>query len=193
MLCKKCGAQVGASRFCTSCGAPLEEEIVEAVAPEAETVETCTPEATQIPGKGMATASLVLGLVGLILSVICCIFVTFCGKFIALLYIKPEEVEILSNIVHYLRVCGLFYPALCLIFVFRNAIQGMGYGVPAMTAGIFELFARAIMALCFVRTIGFDAAILANTLAWVAADIFLIPMYFYVIHRVKNRSPLQNR
>ncbi len=127
------------------------------------------------------------------LSVFCCIFVTFCGKYIALLYIKPEEVEILSNIVHYLRVCGLFYPALCLIFVFRNAIQGMGYGVPAMTAGIFELFARAIMALCFVRTIGFDAAILANTLAWVAADIFLIPMYFYVIHHVKNRSPLQNR
>ena len=127
------------------------------------------------------------------LSVFCCIFVTFCGKYIALLYIKPEEVEILSNIVHYLRVCGLFYPALSLIFVFRNAIQGMGYGVPAMTAGIFELFARAIMALCFVRTIGFDAAILANTLAWVAADIFLIPMYFYVIRRVKNRSPLQNR
>jgi uncharacterized membrane protein YvbJ len=73
MLCKKCGAQVGASRFCTSCGAPLEEEIVEAVAPETETAEICTPEVTQIPGKGMATASLVLGLVGLILSVVCCI------------------------------------------------------------------------------------------------------------------------
>lgn len=124
----------------------------------------------------------------LLLSVICCLFVTFCSGTVALLYIKPEETAILANIIHYLRVCGLFYPALCLIFVFRNSIQGMGYGVPAMTAGLFELIARAVVAIGFVRTVGFNAAILANTLAWVAADIFLIPMYIYVIHRVKHRQ-----
>lgn len=122
------------------------------------------------------------------LSVVCCLFVSFCGQYVALLYIKPEEQAILSNIVHYLRICGLFYPALCLIFVFRNAIQGMGYGVPAMAAGLFELAARTVMALGFVRRIGFDAAILANTFAWVAADLFLIPMYIYVIRRLVRHA-----
>ncbi|MBE6657276.1 MAG: MATE family efflux transporter [Ruminococcaceae bacterium] len=127
----------------------------------------------------------------LILSVLCCLFVTFCSQWVALLYIKPEETEILANITYYLRVCGLFYIPLALIFVFRNSIQGMGFGVPAMAAGLFELAARAIVAICFVRTVGFTAAILANTTAWIAADVFLIPMYIYVIRKFTKNPPSQ--
>lgn len=127
----------------------------------------------------------------LVLSVICSVFVTFCGKWIALLYIKPEEIEILANIVRYLSLCALFYAPLALIFVFRNAIQGMGYSVPAMTAGLFELLARAVVAIGFVRSAGYIAAILAHPIAWIAADIFLIPMYIYVMRRFKKNPPPQ--
>lgn len=131
-------------------------------------------------------------LVSLSLSILCCLLVTFCGRLIALLYIKPEEIAILDNITYYLRICGIFYPPLALIFVFRNAIQGMGYSVPAMAAGLFELVARAVVALGFVRTVGFTAAVLANPMAWIAADIFLIPMYIYVIRKfIKNPPPIR--
>ncbi|MBR5870674.1 MAG: MATE family efflux transporter, partial [Clostridia bacterium] len=130
----------------------------------------------------------------LILSGICSLFVTFCGKWIALLYIKPEEFEIIANIVRYLSICALFYAPLALIFVFRNAIQGMGYSVPAMTAGLFELLARAIIAIGFVRSAGYIAAILAHPVAWIAADIFLIPMYIYVIRKfTKNPPPVRQQ
>ena len=125
----------------------------------------------------------------LILSLICSLFVTFGGKWIALLYIKAEEVEIIANIVRYLRVCAWFYAPLALIFVFRNSIQGMGYSVPAMAAGLFELAARAIVALGFVKTAGYIAAILAHPMAWIAADIFLIPMYLYVMRKFKKNPP----
>ena len=105
--------------------------------------------------------------------------------------IKPEEIEILANIVRYLSLCALFYAPLALIFVFRNAIQGMGYSVPAMTAGLFELLARAVVAIGFVRSAGYIAAILAHPIAWIAADIFLIPMYIYVMRRFKKNPPPQ--
>ncbi|MBQ7983556.1 MAG: polysaccharide biosynthesis C-terminal domain-containing protein, partial [Clostridia bacterium] len=124
----------------------------------------------------------------LLLSVVSCLFVTFCGEAVALLYIKPEEVEVLAHIRQYLRICGLFYPSLCLIFVFRNSIQGMGYGVPAMTAGVFELAARAAVAMLFVRSVGFTAACFANPAAWIAADVLLIPMYFVVIRRLQRKN-----
>ncbi len=125
----------------------------------------------------------------LVLSVICCLFVTFGSRYVALLYIKPYETAILENITYYLRICGIFYPPLALIFVFRNAIQGMGYSVPAMAAGLFELAARAIVALGFVRSVGFTAAAIANPMAWIAADIFLIPMYLYVIRKFMKYPP----
>ena len=127
--------------------------------------------------------------VSLLLSVLCTLLVTFGARYIALLYIKSEEIAILDNITYYLRICGIFYAPLSLIFVFRNAIQGMGYSVPAMAAGLFELAARAIVALGFVRSVGFTAAALANPMAWVAADIFLIPMYIYVIRKFIKNPP----
>ncbi len=131
-------------------------------------------------------------IVSLLLSLLCCLMVTFGGRYIALLYIKADEVAILDNITDYLRICGIFYAPLSLIFVFRNAIQGMGYSVPAMAAGLFELAARAIVALGFVRSVGFTAAALANPMAWVAADIFLIPMYLWVIRKfTKNPPPVR--
>lgn len=127
----------------------------------------------------------------LVLSIICWAFVTFGSQYVALLYIKPHETAILANITYYLRICGIFYPPLALIFVFRNAIQGMGYSVPAMAAGLFELAARAIVALGFVRSVGFTAAAIANPMAWIAADLFLIPMYLWVIRRfTKNPPPI---
>lgn len=125
----------------------------------------------------------------LVLSVICCLFVTFFSRYVALLYIKPHETAILANITYYLRICGIFYPPLALIFVFRNAIQGMGYSVPAMAAGLFELAARAAVALGFVRSVGFTAAAIANPMAWIAADLFLIPMYIRVIRKFTKNSP----
>ncbi|MGM9625482.1 MAG: MATE family efflux transporter [Eubacteriales bacterium] len=130
-------------------------------------------------------------LTALVLSVISCVFVTFCGEYVALLFLDAGETEILAHIKEYLGVCGLFYPALCLIFVFRNSIQGMGWGVPAMTAGLFELVARSAVANLFVRTVGFSAVCYANPAAWIAADFFLLPMYFYIIRKLKKRNPPQ--
>lgn len=122
----------------------------------------------------------------LLLSIASCLFVRSCGKYVVLLFMDAAETEILAYVSQYLSVCGLFYPALCLIFVFRNSIQGMGWGGPAMTAGIFELAARAFVANMFVRSVGFTAVCYANPAAWVAADVLLIPMYFYVIHKLKK-------
>lgn len=124
----------------------------------------------------------------LVLSVVCGIFVRTCGEYVALLFLDAGETEILARVGQYLDICGLFYAPLSLIFVFRNAIQGMGYGVPAMTAGVFELVARAAVANLFVRSIGFTAVCYANPAAWVAADLLLLPMYFYIIRKLTKQE-----
>ncbi len=95
---------------------------------------------------------------------------------------------ILDYIQQFLRVNALFYPMLGALLILRNSIQGLGYSVPAMAAGAFELVARALVGFLLAGLFGFGAVCYANPIAWVFACIFLIPAYLIVIRRLTRWS-----
>lgn len=80
-----------------------------------------------------------------------------------------------------------FYLILSVLFLVRNAIQGLGYSITAMMTGVFELFARGIGGLVFVTRFGYDAACLINPSAWIVADLFLFPAFFIVMRQVTKK------
>ena len=49
------------------------------------------------------------------------------------------------------------------------------------------MIARAIAALVLVPRIGFTGVCMASPLAWIFADAFLIPAYFYVMKKVEMK------
>lgn len=125
-------------------------------------------------------------------SVVACLIVSLWGGEISRLFISGDDVDgILEQIRYFLIINGLFYPVLTLIFIFRNSLQGLGSGIPAMTAGIFELVGRSFVAFCLVGAFGFNAVCFANPAAWVAADLLLLPVYFVVMRRLRNQYPPQ--
>lgn len=126
-------------------------------------------------------------LLSLVYSVLAGLFMWFFGKQMALLFVDAKETAVIAQIAHLYRICSVFYPTLGFLFIYRNTVQGLGYGVPAMLAGVFELFARAFIAITFVPKIGFDAACFASPFAWILADVLLIPVYYIVIHRLKGQ------
>jgi len=81
----------------------------------------------------------------------------------------------------YLRGTAPFYPALFLIFIFRNTLQSMGRGFVPLLAGVAELVARFIGALFFPMALGFLGIVLAGPFAWFAAVIPLAIAYFWTI------------
>ncbi len=111
------------------------------------------------------------------------------GDLLALMFVSPEEISIIGDIQTLLSIVGSFYWTLGILFVYRNAVQGLGYGVPAMAAGLFELAARALIGMFAVPVFGFKAACFAGPLAWIAADILLIPVFYIVIRKLKKRYP----
>ncbi|GHU71421.1 MATE family efflux transporter [Clostridia bacterium] len=111
------------------------------------------------------------------------------GHILARLFIDGEHTEILAGIHQYLFVVGMFFFPLGSLMIFRNAIQGLGYAMSAMVAGLFEMVARSFVAIMFVRRFGFDAVCFANPAAWIAANVYLLPAYTYVIRRVAKRVP----
>lgn len=125
-------------------------------------------------------------------SIIAFVVILFFGQVIALLFISSSETLILSQISQYLLYNSMFYFVLGILFVLRNALQGMGYSVVAMLAGAFEMVARVISAFYLVKILGYQAICITNPIAWAAAIILLVSVYFLVQKDLKQRC-LENR
>ena len=125
-------------------------------------------------------------LLAFIYSLIAILVNRFLSRYILLLFVSRQETQVLSLGTRFLTMNSYFYSILVIIFVLRNALQGMGFSIPAMAAGFCELLARGIMGYVFVRLFAYPAVCIANPVAWAAADLLLIPMYIYVLHKFKT-------
>ena len=78
-------------------------------------------------------------------SVFTMVVMFFLGKYLTYLFVSPSETDVINVAVTYFHTVFWAYPFLGSIFIYRNALQGMGYGLVPMLGGIFELVARAGM------------------------------------------------
>lgn len=125
--------------------------------------------------------------VALVYSAIGFTVARFLGPYISLAFIDRGETEVIALAQQYIDMGSYFYPILAVLFVLRNSIQGVGYSITAMTTGVFELAARGVMGYGFVNRLGYDAACVANPVAWIAADVFLVPSYLFIMRKVKKK------
>ena len=108
------------------------------------------------------------------------------GDNLASLFVDGAEDQMLANARTFLIVNSSFYIPLALVNIVRYLIQGMGFSTFAILAGVFEMVARTLVGLLLVPRFGFIGVCFANPLAWVAADIFLIPAYIHVKKRLQK-------
>ncbi len=135
-------------------------------------------------GKGLIACSMI----GVCYSAAAFAVLTLFGDKIAILFLDPEETAIIANVEKFLFCNSVLYPFLAMVNIVRYLIQGMGYSAFAIIAGVLEMAARAGMGALIVPIFGFSAVCFANPAAWIMADMFLIPAYFYVKRRVIKLS-----
>lgn len=110
----------------------------------------------------------------------------------AMLFLEPgeEQLELLVDLTsQYVVTLTAFFFPLALVNIVRFSIQGMGYSVFAILAGVLEMAARTIVGVVFVPAFGFGAACFASPAAWVCADLFLIPASMLCIARLRRLYP----
>ena len=116
-------------------------------------------------------------------SVITMILVFFFGKYMTWLFIDPSQTDVINVSVMYFHTVFWAYPFLGSIFLYRNGLQGLGYGVVPMIGGVFELVARTLIVMFVAGKTTFAGVCLADPAAWIAALIPLIPYYIYVVKK----------
>lgn len=145
--------------------------------------------------KGIKTANLLA--IGF--AIFDCMILWLFGKYIALLFIDASEAAIMADIQLFLKVTSLAYPLLGILFVFRNSIQGMGYGLLPMTAGLFELVGRSTVAFTLVGRLAFWVRRLPvrqhglRRIYCLSAYIIILKrLYLHGFLKMCQRRPLRN-
>ena len=112
----------------------------------------------------------------------------------AMLFLDPKEpqLELLVGLTsQYIRTLTAFFFPLALVNIVRFSIQGMGYSVFAILAGVLEMGARTAVGCLLVPVFGYTAACFASPAAWICADLFLVPACVACIARLRKLYPNQ--
>lgn len=119
--------------------------------------------------------------IGVAYSLVFGLLTAFFGKYLTYLFVSSDVQTLMGQVDIYLKCASLFFTALNIVNVYRNGIQGMGYGVLPMMAGVAELLGRGIVALAAGLNRSYLLACLASPVAWVFAGVLLLFMYRVVI------------
>ena len=110
-----------------------------------------------------------------------------------MLFVDSSRTDIIENAALFMRIANYFYPALGLLTILRYSIQGLGYSNLSMLSGVMEMLARCGVSLWLVPAFGFLGVTYGDPVAWVSADVFLVPcMVMLYRHLARKVRPCRN-
>lgn len=115
----------------------------------------------------------------------------FFGQEMIGIFISEANEQVLAQAQQYLHLSVPFYFFLSQIFIYRNAVQGMGIAMIPMFSGIVELILRTAAAVYLTEYFGYSGICYASPIAWLGSSLFLFASYHYFI-RLLERSYKQS-
>ncbi len=127
-------------------------------------------------------------IISIIISLLAAALLVFLGKWFVTLFIDNPTAEIFAYAQEVFNYSAAFYIPLGLIFIYRNALQGIGESFVPMMAGVYELVARAIVAFTLPQFFEFTGICLSDPLAWIAAAVPLAYTYYKKIKQLTKEG-----
>ena len=122
--------------------------------------------------------------INLILSVVMAFVMRYWGTDIVGIFIGHDKTEVIKIAHDYLWISTIFYFFLGQIFIFRNALQGMGKPLIPLTSSFAELMIRSFAAVYLAVKFSYYGVFYAGPIAWVTASIVVSVGYFINIKKV---------
>lgn len=128
----------------------------------------------------------------IVLSILMAIVMRFWGADIIKEFIGSATPKIIDIAHQYLMISTFFYIFLSQIFIYRNALQGMGEAIFPLMASIAELLMRAFAAIYLAIKFGYIGIFYSGPIAWISACIVLSFGYFRSIKPIVYKIKEQN-
>ncbi len=127
-------------------------------------------------------------LINLILSIFMALIMRYWGTYIVGIFIGSEKTSVINIAHEYLWISTLFYFFLGQIFIFRNALQGMGKPLIPLTSSFAELMIRSFAAVYLAVKFGYYGIFYAGPIAWITAYAVVSIGYFINIKKLIYKS-----
>ena len=140
------------------------------------------------------TGVLRTSVLSVILSIVMALIMRFWGVDIIREFIGSATNNIIEIAHQYLLISTFFYIFLSQIFIYRNALQGMGEVIFPLLASVAELLMRAFAAVYLAIKFGYIGMFYSGPIAWVSGCIVLSFGYFGsikpIVYKVKEQTCL---
>lgn len=103
------------------------------------------------------------------------------------LFMSEADPDVFQYSQQYLTTIAVFYPALGLLYIYRNGLQGMGESLVPMLGGVVEFIARLVVCLWLPSMLGYTAICMASPAAWIATTVLLLWKYVQVVKVEKKK------
>lgn len=127
-------------------------------------------------------------IINLILSIIMAFIMHFYGSDIVRVFLGSSNEEIITIARSYLFISTMFYFFLGQIFIFRNALQGMGQTIIPLTASTAELLVRSFSAMYLAVKFSYFGIFYAGPIAWVTASTIVAIGYTSRIGKIARKA-----
>lgn len=132
---------------------------------------------------------------GMAMSLTCSVIIStvmiLFGKYFLSLFISAGDAnaaQVMATGYQYLRLMSIFLPTLYLLWLTRSIIQGLGNTFVPMVSGIMEFVMRTGSALILPFFIKENGILYAEVLAWIGADLVLIPKFIMMFREMKKEE-----
>lgn len=116
-------------------------------------------------------------MINLILSLLMAVVMRYWGTDIVGIFIGSDKTSVIKIAHDYLLISTIFYFFLAQIFIFRNALQGMGRPLIPLISSFTELMIRAFAAVYLAVKFNYFGIFYAGPIAWVTAAVVVFIGY----------------
>lgn len=109
------------------------------------------------------------------------------SPYLAPLFVSNATSEINTYVIQYFSIIAPCYLLLGLIVVYRTADQSMNISWAPLTACILELIGRCCGSILLAKPLGYIGIVISHPLAWVLADIIVVPAYFIYMKKLSKK------
>ncbi len=143
---------------------------------------------TQRIEKGIKSAVSTAAVFCIIISVLVCVF----AKYLMLIFINPEETEIIAAGVHYLRIEGAFYMGIGFLSLFYGFYRAIKIPVMSVVLTVISLGTRVLISytVSSVPSIGVTAIWASIPIGWFLADF--AGFIYYKINKTKIEQQIMS-
>lgn len=124
--------------------------------------------------------------IGILYSIVFGMLVAFVGKYMTYWFVSEDVNSVIYYVDMYLKCAATFFVPLTVVNLYRNGIQGMGFGFLPMMAGVAELLGRGIASYVSAISQSYFMICMGGPIAWVFAASLLLWAYYRIMKQVQT-------